>query len=89
MFFVKNDNQPVNKAIPFISRTNKHIGVGVKMPNLGFPRIGAKHELKFSLEKYWRGDLSQTDFLTECQNRCQQNGQSTKSFSDRAFMAES
>ena len=32
------------------------------MHNLGFPRIGAKRELKFSLEKYWRGDLSQTDF---------------------------
>src|SRR5690554_5092280 len=24
--------------------------------NLGFPRIGAARELKFALEKYWRGE---------------------------------
>lgn len=28
--------------------------------NLGFPRIGAKRELKFALEDYWKGNLSQT-----------------------------
>ncbi|WP_246129060.1 hypothetical protein [Colwellia demingiae] len=43
------------------------------MHYLGFPRTDAKCELKFSLEKYWRGDLSQTNFLTECQSRRQQN----------------
>ena len=47
----------------------------MKIHNLGFPRIGAKRELKFSLEKYWRGDLSQADFLTECQGRRQKNWQ--------------
>lgn len=47
----------------------------MQIHNLGFPRIGAKRELKFSLEKYWRGDLSQADFLTECQSRRQQNWQ--------------
>ncbi len=26
--------------------------------NLGFPRIGAKRELKFAIERYWRGDIS-------------------------------
>jgi 5-methyltetrahydropteroyltriglutamate--homocysteine methyltransferase len=26
--------------------------------NLGFPRIGARRELKFALEAYWRGDAS-------------------------------
>lgn len=26
--------------------------------NLGFPRIGAKRELKFALESYWRGETS-------------------------------
>ena len=26
--------------------------------NLGFPRIGAKRELKFALESYWRGESS-------------------------------
>ncbi|MGV7244581.1 hypothetical protein, partial [Caballeronia sp. M23-90] len=26
--------------------------------NLGFPRIGAKRELKFGLESYWKGESS-------------------------------
>ncbi|GAL18607.1 5-methyltetrahydropteroyltriglutamate-homocysteine methyltransferase [Vibrio maritimus] len=26
---------------------------------LGYPRIGEKRELKFALEKYWRGELDQ------------------------------
>jgi 5-methyltetrahydropteroyltriglutamate--homocysteine methyltransferase len=28
---------------------------------LGFPRIGEKRELKFALEKYWRGEISLSD----------------------------
>ena len=27
--------------------------------NLGFPRIGARRELKFALENYWRGEIDQ------------------------------
>ncbi|MBY0473921.1 MAG: 5-methyltetrahydropteroyltriglutamate--homocysteine S-methyltransferase [Nitrosomonas sp.] len=27
--------------------------------NLGFPRIGRNRELKFALEKYWKGDISE------------------------------
>lgn len=27
--------------------------------NLGYPRIGAKRELKFALEGYWKGNSSQ------------------------------
>lgn len=29
--------------------------------NLGFPRIGARRELKFALESYWRGDSSRDE----------------------------
>jgi len=29
--------------------------------NLGFPRIGAKRELKFALEKYWKGESSRDE----------------------------
>jgi 5-methyltetrahydropteroyltriglutamate--homocysteine methyltransferase len=29
--------------------------------NLGFPRIGAKRELKFALESYWKGETSRDD----------------------------
>lgn len=31
--------------------------------NLGFPRIGKKRELKFSLEKYWKKAISEKDLL--------------------------
>lgn len=30
----------------------------VRTHNLGFPRVGAKRELKFALEAYWKGQLS-------------------------------
>ncbi len=29
--------------------------------NLGFPRIGAKRELKFALEPYWKGESSRDE----------------------------
>src|SRR5688572_32004668 len=29
--------------------------------NLGFPRIGAKRELKFALESYWKGQFSRDE----------------------------
>ncbi|WBA11229.1 5-methyltetrahydropteroyltriglutamate--homocysteine S-methyltransferase [Salinivibrio kushneri] len=32
-----------------------------KTHNLGFPRIGAQRELKFALERYWRGESSLQD----------------------------
>ncbi|WP_133039305.1 5-methyltetrahydropteroyltriglutamate--homocysteine S-methyltransferase [Shewanella fodinae] len=32
--------------------------------NLGFPRIGRRRELKFALEQYWRGELTQPQLLT-------------------------
>lgn len=31
--------------------------------NLGFPRIGARRELKFALEAYWKGDSSRDELL--------------------------
>ncbi|QBG36680.1 5-methyltetrahydropteroyltriglutamate--homocysteine S-methyltransferase [Litorilituus sediminis] len=47
----------------------------MQIHNLGFPRIGAKRELKFSLEQYWRGDISQADFLQSCQQLRRSNWQ--------------
>jgi len=32
--------------------------------NLGFPRIGARRELKFALESYWKGDASRDELKT-------------------------
>ncbi|WDD98342.1 5-methyltetrahydropteroyltriglutamate--homocysteine S-methyltransferase [Thalassomonas actiniarum] len=40
----------------------------MQIHNLGFPRIGAKRELKFCLERYWRGESSQETLLAECRN---------------------
>ncbi len=34
---------------------------------LGYPRIGAKRELKFAEEAYWKGEISQTEFLVKAQ----------------------
>ncbi|MGC8803981.1 MAG: 5-methyltetrahydropteroyltriglutamate--homocysteine S-methyltransferase, partial [Bacteroidales bacterium] len=31
--------------------------------NLGFPRIGARRELKFALEKFWKNELSATELI--------------------------
>ncbi|MFQ6370898.1 5-methyltetrahydropteroyltriglutamate--homocysteine S-methyltransferase [Shewanella sp. YIC-542] len=33
--------------------------------NLGFPRIGRRRELKFALEQYWRGEITQAQLLTQ------------------------
>ncbi|WP_239650048.1 5-methyltetrahydropteroyltriglutamate--homocysteine S-methyltransferase [Methylocucumis oryzae] len=33
----------------------------IKIHNLGFPRIGEHRELKFALERYWRGELDQNE----------------------------
>jgi 5-methyltetrahydropteroyltriglutamate--homocysteine methyltransferase len=42
---------------------NKECLIMVTTHNLGFPRIGAKRELKFALENYWKGESSQADLL--------------------------
>jgi len=34
-----------------------------KLHNLGFPRIGAKRELKFSLESFWKGESTEANLL--------------------------
>ncbi|MCU7927363.1 MAG: 5-methyltetrahydropteroyltriglutamate--homocysteine S-methyltransferase [Candidatus Thiodiazotropha sp. (ex Dulcina madagascariensis)] len=41
--------------------------------NLGFPRIGAKRQLKFALEAYWRGDINQADLQQAAALRRQEN----------------
>jgi 5-methyltetrahydropteroyltriglutamate--homocysteine methyltransferase len=35
----------------------------VTTSSLGFPRMGPNRELKFALEKYWKGTISQDDLL--------------------------
>ena len=31
--------------------------------NLGFPRIGAKRELKFAMESFWKGDITEAELI--------------------------
>src|SRR5258708_39341209 len=38
-----------------------------KASNLGFPRMGKQRELKFALEKYWKGDLDEAALLSAAQ----------------------
>jgi 5-methyltetrahydropteroyltriglutamate--homocysteine methyltransferase len=35
----------------------------MKTHNLGFPRIGARRELKFATERYWKGEITQEELL--------------------------
>ena len=42
------------------SKMTSHI---IKSASLGFPRIGAKRELKTALEQFWKGDISRDDLL--------------------------
>ena len=43
--------------------------------NLGYPRIGAKRELKFQLEKYWRKEIDREALEQTAQTLRQQNWQ--------------
>ncbi len=47
----------------------------MKIHNLGYPRIGAKRELKFGLEKYWRGEKTAAELLELAKEIRQQNWQ--------------
>lgn len=37
----------------------------MKTTNLGYPRIGAKRELKHATERFWKGEISKNELLTE------------------------
>lgn len=43
--------------------------------NLGFPRIGAKRELKFALEQFWAGHSNENELQTQAAKLRQQNWQ--------------
>ncbi len=46
---------------------------------LGYPRIGKKRELKFTLEKYWRGELTEKDVIAVANESKQYNLDTQKS----------
>ena len=43
--------------------------------NLGYPRIGARRELKHALERYWKGGASQAELLETARIIRQENWQ--------------
>ncbi len=45
----------------------------ITIHSLGFPRIGKKRELKFALEKFWRGDITQQQLEQTGRQLRQQN----------------
>ena len=46
--------------------------------NLGYPRIGRHRELKFALEEFWRGRLSEAELLATAKTLRQRNWQLQK-----------
>src|SRR5690554_4788457 len=46
-----------------------------KIHNLGFPRIGAKRELKFAQEAFWKGQSSEAELLAVAKDLRSQNWQ--------------
>ncbi|WP_020410870.1 5-methyltetrahydropteroyltriglutamate--homocysteine S-methyltransferase [Hahella ganghwensis] len=46
-----------------------------KVHNLGFPRIGARRELKFALERYWKGEVSAEDLANTAADIRRENWQ--------------
>ena len=45
----------------FFFQSSQAKAIMITTHNLGFPRIGAKRELKFALESYWKGQSSRAD----------------------------
>ncbi len=45
----------------------------LKIHNLGFPRIGDQRQLKFALEKFWRGELTENELLATAADIRQHN----------------
>jgi 5-methyltetrahydropteroyltriglutamate--homocysteine methyltransferase len=43
------------------------LAVATTTATLGFPRMGPKRELKFALEKYWKGDSDEATLLATAQ----------------------
>ena len=43
--------------------------------NLGYPRIGAKRELKFALERYWKSEINETELKNTAKQLRQQHWQ--------------
>lgn len=46
-----------------------------RLHNLGFPRIGARRELKFAVEAFWKGEKSETELLARAAELREQNWQ--------------
>ncbi|MBA4503708.1 5-methyltetrahydropteroyltriglutamate--homocysteine S-methyltransferase [Marinobacterium marinum] len=46
-----------------------------RLHNLGFPRIGARRELKFVQEAFWKGEIGEADLLATAAGLRQQNWQ--------------
>ena len=52
-------NSTVTTATSSLTTTNNAAKTVTHI--LGYPRIGSQRELKFALEKYWRGEIDQKE----------------------------
>lgn len=53
--------------------------------NLGFPRIGAKRELKFALESYWNGESSRDELKALGAQLCERSSIATSTTSRKCL----
>src|SRR3569833_4300160 len=61
MIIIKNVKLIQSKTPPILRR-NQHKEHSMTLAhNLGFPRIGARRELKHAQEAYWRGETTAAD----------------------------
>ena len=52
---------------------NKESGVNLTSHVLGYPRMGNQRQLKWALEDYWKGQLTQEQLLNEAATIRQQH----------------
>jgi 5-methyltetrahydropteroyltriglutamate--homocysteine methyltransferase len=58
-----------------VNLINKESGVNLTSHVLGYPRMGAQRQLKWALEDYWKGQLTQEQLLNEAASIRQQHWQ--------------
>ena len=61
--YLRNDHFTSCVALPTMRPPSNQTSASLMVTthNLGFPRIGAKRELKFALESYWKDESSRDE----------------------------
>ena len=71
--------------VNFLASINYRLQM-VKLTTLGYPRIGSNRELKKAVEKYWKGNISESELKQEANQIKLYKYKKTKDFIDRASL---